>query len=67
MDEWRDHRLLVLSKLDRIESLAERLLDKQQEHDREIERLKIRHGLLGFLGGVLGAFGVKFGSGFFNQ
>jgi hypothetical protein len=63
MSDWEHHQLLVLSSLQRLEKKTDAIYEKQAMHDREIDRLKIKGGLLGMIAGALSGFGVKFFGG----
>ena len=67
MTKWGHHQLLVLSKLQDLGETTKAILAKQHEHDKEIDRLKIKSGFFGIIGGVLTAIGIKFGEQFINH
>lgn len=60
MSDWDRHQLLVLSSLDRLEQKLEAIYIRQHLHDKEIDRLKLRSGLLGLIAGALSGIGIKF-------
>lgn len=64
--EYRDYHLLILSTLDDLKADTKEILGKQHEQDKEIERLKMKSGMLGILGGIITIIGLKFSSMFFH-
>ena len=57
--EWKEYQLLVLSRLDELKESVDGLCKKQHEHDKEIDRLKLKSGIWGLIGGFLSGVSIK--------
>lgn len=59
MSTWHEDQLYIKTTLEELKSLSKDILARQQEHDKELDRVKWKSGFLSLVGGVLGGFGVK--------